>query len=125
MKSSSVSFGGLYLIEQWLAEHRSGRILQIMGMESLFLYLSHLMIVYGNGPRIMNMLFGFDHTGYAGVAAIWIFVTVPLVAIAIGWQRLKKEHQLVARWILVIQVSWIALSFILTPPGFAWTQLLE
>ena len=118
------SFGGLFLIEQWLANHRSGRILQTMGMESLFLYLSHLMIVYGNGPIITEALFGFTHVGYAGVIAIWLIVTAPLVVIAFWWHRVKKERPKLARWILIVQITWISLSFLLTPPGFRWSDLL-
>jgi len=119
-----LTFGGLYLLEDRLAQARSGRVLQTMGMESLFLYLSHLMLVYGNGPLLTRALFGFDHTGYAGILIIWAVVTIPLVAIAFWWQRLKKEHPLVARWILVIQVSWIVISFVVTPPGFRWSDLI-
>ena len=119
-----LAFGGLYLIESHLAATQKGRTLQLMGKESLFLYLSHLMIVYGNGPIITDAAFGFTHTDFIGVVAIWAVVTIPLVVIAWYWNRLKKERPTVARWVLVIQISWITVSFLVTPPGFRWSDLL-
>ena len=120
----AMAFGGLFLLEERLQKSSAGRSLQLMGMESLFLYLSHLMLVYGNGPIITEAIFGFELTGFLGVVVIWLVVTVPLVFIARWWHQLKKERPLVARWMLVIQVSWIVLSFLLTPPGFQWVDVL-
>jgi uncharacterized membrane protein len=116
-------WGLLYLNEERLRSGRVGRFLQEMGTESLFLYLSHLLIVYGQLPDVLRA-FGFTSYGYGSVVVIWIGVTLPLLAVMHWWHRLKAERPTAAKWILVVQVSWLIASLIVTPPNFQWKDLL-
>lgn len=100
-----VGFGGLFLIEHKLNASKWGGTLQILGMESLFLYLSHLQIVYGAlTPDIIARL-GITNGNYATIAISWVVVTVPLVFAAVVWHRFKKSKPTTARWLLAAQIA--------------------
>lgn len=108
-----VGFGGLFLIENFLRSSKVGTTLQILGMESLFLYLSHLQIVYGEfTPRLFAWL-GIHDGNYATVAVAWLVITIPLVYAAIVWHRFKKTKPVAARWILTAQIVCTLLLFMI------------
>ena len=120
----ALTWGVLYMMEERLRVSSLGTFLQKVGTESLFLYLSHLLIVYGQLPSVLSLI-GIGPVGYGGVAIIWIGVTVPLLFVMYWWNWLKGAHPDKTRWILIVQVVWISLSLLLTPPGFTWEGLLS
>lgn len=89
----AVVFGALFLAENTLSASSTGRLLQVMGQESLFLYVSHLLIVYSWGPLISESLFGFRYLDPVGVVVIWIGVTIPLVAFSMWWRSYKHSRK--------------------------------
>lgn len=82
----AVAFGALFKLENRLPSTSTGRLLQFMGQESLFLYVSHLLLVYSWGPTITRALFGFDTVNALGVVVIWVMVTIPLVFLIKWWR---------------------------------------
>ncbi len=108
-------FGGLYLIDDWLGARRVGKVMQKIGQESLLLYISHLLLVYGNGPIITQAAFGFDQTGALGIVLIWLAVTVPLVLFSLWWNKFKKQYPKRAKLALTIQIVWMVGSVLALP----------
>jgi hypothetical protein len=66
--------------------------LHVMGSESLFMYISHLMIVYGATGTWLITTLGLGHSGYGMIALVWVAVTAPLAALAYGWRWIRKHH---------------------------------
>lgn len=108
-----VGFGGLFLIEDWLKQSRTGTFLQIVGMESLFLYLSHLQVVYGAYTPDILENFGWSQGNYLTVATMWIALTIPLLVAMYGWHWFKRQRPTLARWVLAMQIVVTLLIFLL------------
>ena len=119
-----LTWGVLYHLESWLTSSKTGRFMQEVGQESLFLYLSHLLIVYGQLPLALDAL-GIPSGGYLSVVLIWVGVTIPLLFVMKWWHRFKKDQPNRARWVLAVQVGWLIGSLVFTPPGFQWGDLLS
>ncbi|NQW30912.1 MAG: DUF1624 domain-containing protein [Ignavibacteria bacterium] len=118
-------FGLLYIVEAHLQKRKVGQVLQTMGRESLFLYITHLMIVYGVGWPLIQQLFGFEYTNYAGVFIAWFAITLPLVGVMLWWHRFKREKPATASKLLIVQVVWMILTFLITPAEFSISELLK
>jgi uncharacterized membrane protein len=116
------AMGGLYLIEQQLTDGRVGRFLQRMGQESLFMYVSHLLIVYGGGRMITSALFGYEHTDPAGTLLIIVLVTTPLAIYALWWNTFKKVMPQNAQRILAAIVALFVLVFMMQPATWSWIE---
>jgi uncharacterized membrane protein len=119
-----MAMGGLFLVEQQLSHGRVGRFLQRMGQESLFMYVSHLLIVYGAGSMITSALFGFERTGLGGALLITVIVTIPLAAYAVWWNTFKKIMPHNAQRILAALVTIFVLVFLVQPASWSWTRFL-
>lgn len=109
----------LYLVEQRLRNSRFGIELQIIGNESLFLYISHLLIVYGSAAIIIKTITGVTSTGYAGIGIAWVALTVPLLLVIRWWHTFKRNRPEVARKVIVGQMCIMILAFLLIPADFS------
>lgn len=119
------TFGILYLLNERLRLSKPGVFLQNVGTESLFLYISHLLIVYGEGGPLLKSIFGIQYTGYGGVAIAWVVVTVPLIVVMYQWKRIKKERPALARKMLAVQVAWMTITLLLIPDSFSMEKMVE
>lgn len=119
-----LTFGILYLFNERLRLSKSGVFLQTVGTESLFLYISHLLIVYGEGGPLLKSLFGIEHTGYGGVAIAWVVVTVPLILVMYQWKHIKQRRPDLARKMLAVQVAWMVITLMLIPDNFSMEKVL-
>lgn len=117
-------WGLLFLNENRLRESAVGKLVQTMGAESLFLYLSHVTIVYGALAQLTRIVSGSPVTGYAGVALGFVLLTTPLVLVMLWWHGIKKSKPALARRILAIQVAWMIISLLVTPEGFSMMEML-
>ncbi|MBI2793753.1 MAG: DUF1624 domain-containing protein [Ignavibacteria bacterium] len=113
----------LYLFEQRLRNSRFGIEMQIIGNESLFLYISHLLIVYGSASLIVRSITGVSSTGYLGIAIVWVALTVPLLFITKWWHTIKHSKPELARKILVGQMCIMILAFLLIPADFSVLEI--
>lgn len=110
-----IALGLLWLLEARVAGTTAERWwmprwLTTMGVESLFIYIAHLLLLYGsvvNPDQHLGAWLGRDLTPAVAVALV-----VPFVAIhAIGarwWRRLKKGH---SHWMQLFY-WWMGLSFV-------------
>lgn len=123
--SGSVALWGLlFLKEEQLQASPVGKLMQTIGTESLFMYLSHVAIVYGALAGLMSAITGNATTNYAGVALTFVLLTVPLVFLMLWWHRLKKNKPVLARRLLIVQVVWMVISLAATPAEFALRELM-
>jgi len=107
--------GALYTQEQKLRERWFGKLLQTIGNESLFMYIAHLLFVYGSMSDVITFVTGSPSLGFAGVAAVWIAVTAAFVAMMSIWHTIKQKRPELAQRLIVVQLAWMALSFLLMP----------
>jgi uncharacterized membrane protein len=117
--------GGLYLIEGRLQTSRIGSMLQTIGNESLFMYVSHLLIVYGAMGNMLKTQLGLHHTGYVPIIIAWVIVTAPLLAIMWWWHGFKKRRPDTAHDLLAAEVLLLIVFFIVTPAGFSVMELAQ
>lgn len=111
-------FGGLYLLENRLQTSRIGTFLQRVGQESLLMYVAHLLIVYGHGADLIRDVLHIHDTGYLGVAAIYLVITIPLLFFMWWWHDFKKRSPERAVTVLTAQIIMMTLFFILIPADF-------
>ncbi len=123
--SASVALWGLlFLNEERLQASTVGKLMQTIGAESLFMYLSHAAIVYGALSELTTVISGYPTTTYAGVAFTVVLLTTPLVLMMLWWHGLKKNKPVLARRLLIVQVAWMIISLAVTPAEFALRELL-
>lgn len=115
----------IYLFEEDLKKGSIGSLMQTLGKESLFLYLSHVMIVYSALGPIVVAATGSSTVGYAGIALCFVLLTTPLALFALWWHGLKDSKPVLARRILTVQVAWMILSLLLTPSGWTFQDLFK
>ncbi|MBI2620025.1 MAG: DUF1624 domain-containing protein [Ignavibacteriales bacterium] len=99
-----IKLGGLFLLVSgvWFLEHRlfsrqfsfKARWLLLLGVESLFVYVVHLLAVYG---WILNQEFNLSSAwandfGWGTALGITALLTAVLAFLAWGWNRLKTDH---------------------------------
>ncbi|CAN5429575.1 hypothetical protein BH10BAC6_BH10BAC6_07500 [soil metagenome] len=111
-------FGGLYLMEKRLQVSRVATFLQRVGQESLLMYVAHLLIVYGHGADLIRDVLHIHDTGFLGVAAIYIVITIPLLFFMWWWHDFKKRSPDMAVRVLTAQIIGMTLFFILIPADF-------
>lgn len=114
----------LYLIEDRLQHSGLAKGLQVIGNESLFIYISHLLIVYGSMGAIIRATTDLSYMGYGGVAIVYVVITLPLLGIMWWWHGFKRERPELARRMLAVQVLWMILTFLLLPDNFDLVRML-
>lgn len=111
--------GILYVLEDVLKTSRTGKFLQLVGTESLFMYISHILVVYGSGGEFLYPLLGITYTNYGGVAIMYVLVMLPLIIMMYKWNALKTNKPELARKILAIQIVLMILFLLVTPSDFS------
>ncbi len=107
-----LSFGILFLVEPALSSSNIGKGLQRTGQESLFLYISHVLIVYGAAaPDLINM-FGLRNSNMVTILMTWLVVTIPLTVVSWWWNTFKTRYP--QRVFLVALIQMTLLLFIMT-----------
>jgi len=101
-----------------------GTTLQTIGNESLFMYVGHLLFVYGSMQSVIAYIYGSSTLNYLGVAVVWTSVTVIFVGLMMIWHSLKTKRPELAQRIIIIQLAWMVISFIVLPADFSFSRLL-
>ncbi len=91
----------LLLVGLWWGEqrlHYQGSFLTRFGQESLIVYATHLMIIYGSflGDRSIASIVG-KTQGYGMAFAITAGLIVLMIGLAYLWHWLKRDHTTIAR----------------------------
>lgn len=108
-------FALLYLIEEWYKEKRIGKILQLCGQESLYIYVFHLLLVYGS---IAN--FGMRYyvgSRLAPFSTILIIIGLWILSYftALAWHQIKATNIKTARWVMASTFGIFFLIFLVNP----------
>ena len=108
-------FGLLFLVENYYRETKLGNVLKLSGQESLFLYVSHLLIVYGSAVNfgvkyLMGARLDFPKT-FLVFAAITIFCIVGSYI----WHELKARDMKKARWVMYATFGLLFIISLLNP----------
>lgn len=108
-------FGLLFLLEEWYREQRVGKILQLAGQESLFIYVSHLLIVYGSIANFGMKYFVGSRLGPIETSLIIIgLIFLCQISVSI-WHKIKITDIRSARWMIAGTFGFFFLIFLLNP----------
>lgn len=107
--------GSLFRLEQRLTSTPVGRLLVTLGNESLFMYISHLLLVYGSLVPWLDNIMGTHKYGLLATLVMWILVSAIFTALMFAWRRVKLERPNTATWVLRLQVGGIIVAFLLLP----------
>jgi len=103
--------GALMSMPQKWGNAKGWQYVQTMGAESLFMYISHLMIVYGSTGASIIAALSLEASEYSTVALAFVVVTGPLSVLAYGWRWVRKHHPHWAMRVLAVQcasmVAWL------------------
>jgi uncharacterized membrane protein len=127
VSGSVLLFAGLYLVEERMLAHRiGGRIagwLQLLGKESLFVYVFHLMLVYGSP---VNLGLGYFTGNSFKPIAVFIVTSVMVFAVYEAtalWHNFKRtEPQKQRRFIAVFGFLFATIFLITTPAFVDWAN---
>ncbi|MGB9771385.1 MAG: heparan-alpha-glucosaminide N-acetyltransferase domain-containing protein [Candidatus Kapaibacteriota bacterium] len=109
------AFALLYLLENLYREKLIGRVLQLFGQESLYVYVSHLLLVYGSVANLgMRYYVGSRLTPFATILLI-IGIWVLMYFTALGWHQMKAQNIKTARWVMAATFGLFFLVFLLNP----------
>lgn len=114
--SGAVSaFSFLYLIEERYKERWIGKALQLCGQESLYIYVAHLLLVYGSIANFgMRYYIGSRLEPLSTIALIFgIWVLMYFTALA--WHEIKASNIRTARWVMASTFGLFFLIFLLNP----------
>lgn len=112
---ASIVFCALYLLEKYYKATRGGDALRLAGQESLYLYVSHLLLVYGSVANFgLKYLVG-SRLNYLGVAAIIAAIMAFCYYTAWGWRYLKDTQPKKASRIVYAVTALMIAIFIVNP----------
>ena len=108
-------FGFLYLIENYYKNSKVGEHLKIAGQESLFLYVSHLMIVYGSAMNFGFKYFIGNRLNFFTTFLIFAGIAIFCYAGAYVWHEYKAKDMKKARYIMYAVGIMLAITFFVNP----------
>lgn len=87
-----LAFSALYLTEKYYKNLKVAKIMIVSGRESLYLYVSHLLIVYGSVLNVGIKYFGITNvTPFITIIAIIVIILL-CVATAYMWHHFKNNY---------------------------------
>ncbi|MGQ9819439.1 MAG: heparan-alpha-glucosaminide N-acetyltransferase domain-containing protein [Candidatus Kapaibacteriales bacterium] len=108
-------FGLLFLLEEWLKDKKIAKILQLAGQESLFIYVSHLLVVYGSIANFgMKYVVGSRLGPFETSLIILGLIFLCQISASI-WHRIKSADIRSARWMIAGTFGFFFLIFLLNP----------
>jgi uncharacterized membrane protein len=109
----SIVAAAIFLAERYI--QTPSRIPSIMGRESLFVYIVHLLIVYGSvmGPGLSYYIGPTLSLVQTLFVTILVFFIVMFLAVL--WHALNSNHRTVVGWLKLAGVAIFLLAFIIRP----------
>ncbi len=102
--------GIMFLMERFLKS--PWRVPLILGKESLFIYIAHLVVVYGSVfNQGLSQITG-PTLGVPQTLAVFGVVLVALSLATMLWYALKSRHETVAAWIRISGISIFIFEFL-------------
>jgi uncharacterized membrane protein len=109
----SIVAAGIFLVERYIQS--PSRIPSIMGRESLFVYIAHLLIVYGSvmGPGLSYYIGPTLSLGQTLFVTLLVFIVV--MFLAVFWHGLNSNHRTIAGRLKLAGAAFFLLAFIVRP----------
>lgn len=111
--SLMVIISGMWYLSRGI--NRAKKIFTVLGIESLFVYVLHLLVLYGSSmnPGLnMQMIFGLDRT-LGETALLFTGLLILMLISASLWDHVKQRHILYYRWSQIL-VGGVFLYFLFT-----------
>ncbi len=103
-----LTFSLLYLLEKYYKDRKIGDVLRVCGQESLFIYIFHLMVVYGSVVNLGWKQFVGNNLNYYGTFLVTLTLSVAIYWLAFIWNGFKlKSPELSFRVILSLSLFFI------------------
>lgn len=112
VSGSILAFSALYLTEKYYRNLKYINILVVSGRESLYLYVSHLLIVYGSVLNMGIKYFGLNNVTPLGTTIMIIAIIGVCVSTAYGWHKLKNNHPKQATYIIYANLFFLMMFFL-------------
>lgn len=101
-------FSLLYLLEKYYKDRKIGDVLRICGQESLFVYIFHLMVVYGSVVNLGLKQFVGNNLNYYGTFLVILTLCVANYWLAYIWNGFKlKSPEMAFRVIMSFSLLFI------------------
>ncbi len=105
---------GMFFYEKWKSVS-AGSVVALVGRESLIVYSVHLLWIYGNFAtfnfrKVVNHSFGYQEALIATVVLIAL-----MIALALGWDKIRKMDPRVKKWIQWSVFVFLVLLFFFGP----------
>ncbi len=109
----SIVAAGIFLAERYI--QTPSRIPSIMGRESLFVYIVHLLIVYGSvmGPGLANYIG--PTLSLVQTLSVTALVSAVVMFLTVFWYDLNSNHRTVAGRLKLAGAAIFLLAFIVRP----------
>ncbi|HCN05716.1 MAG TPA: hypothetical protein DIS79_08850 [Bacteroidetes bacterium] len=107
-----VLWGGLFLIEDKLSTSRLAQYLKLVGTESLFVYVAHLLVVYGNTADFLRSTFHIGTTDWWGSFLGFVIICVPTLLVMSAWHNYKRNHPNRAKKLTVLVIVGMVVGFV-------------
>lgn len=119
LSGTGALLGVLYLADAWIARRRFSTLLLLAGQQSLWIYVVHLLLVYGSvGGKGLSAVVG-RTLSPATTFLLIIGIGVATMASAWGWAELKRTMPAVVRTVTITAVAIGVLTFLILPARLA------
>ncbi|MES2766017.1 MAG: heparan-alpha-glucosaminide N-acetyltransferase domain-containing protein [Bacteroidota bacterium] len=108
-------FSILYIFQEKIASFKAGQFLQSAGQESLFIYIFHLMLVYGSVLNFGLNAFLKDQLTPLTTIIVIAAITWASYAMAIMWKNYKQQDISRARRLMLALATVFFLGYALVP----------
>ncbi|MFN3782182.1 MAG: hypothetical protein ACK4SO_08405, partial [Candidatus Kapaibacteriota bacterium] len=109
------AFSLLYLIEDWYKDKSIGRALQLCGQESLYIYVAHLLLVYGSIANFGMRYYIGSRLDPLSTIILILGIWVLMYFTALSWHLIKSSNMRTARWVMASTFGLFFLIFLLNP----------
>lgn len=112
VSGSIIAFSALYLTEKYYRNFKYINILVVSGRESLYLYVSHLLIVYGSVLNMGIKYFGIGNVTPFGTVLLILAIIGVCVSTAYGWHQLKNNYPKQSTYIIYANLFFLLIIFL-------------
>lgn len=113
LSGTTAIFAFLFLLEKYYKNYKLTNILLISGRESLFIYMIHLIIIYGSVLNVGLKYFNIQNLNPYETFGMYTAITFISISLARGWHEIKNNSPKVAKQIMYSLAIFCFLYFIL------------
>jgi len=98
------------------ARGSEGSVIKLFGRESFFIYVFHLIIVYGSSVKFPSLINSIGPAlNYLQCIGVFILVSVAMYIAALSWNNLKRNDYIVSRRVQYLFIAVVVYFFISRP----------